>query len=115
MEFVTYFAVWALAFFLVILLRLRAEISSQQKLTGQQEGRSGAQNQAQPIWVAPKTDIDPVCGKTVNTANAKPSVYAGMVYYFCSRDCRERFEAAPESYLVAPTTSASMEKETVHG
>ncbi len=115
MEYMTYFTVWALAFFLVMWFRLRAEISSQQKLAGQQEGRSGTQNQAQPIWIAPKTDIDPVCGKTVQTANAKPSVYAGMVYYFCSRDCRERFEAAPQSYLAATVANVTNEKETVHG
>lgn len=38
-------------------------------------------------------------GKTVSTETAKPSVHDGHVYYFCSRDCRERFEAAPEQYL----------------
>lgn len=43
--------------------------------------------------------MDPVCGKTVSTETAKPSVHDGHVYYFCSRDCRERFEAAPEQYL----------------
>lgn len=42
---------------------------------------------------------DPVCGETIRTTNAKPSVHDGQVYYFCSRDCREIFEAAPEMYL----------------
>jgi YHS domain-containing protein len=50
-------------------------------------------------WVPPATDADPVCGKMVTTARAKPSVYAGSVYYFCSRECREIFEAAPHFYV----------------
>ncbi len=35
---------------------------------------------------------------------APPSVHDGQVYYFCSRDCRERFEAAPAQYLVIDDT-----------
>ena len=50
-------------------------------------------------WVAPAKDIDPACGRVVTTDKAKASVYDGHVYYFCSRECREVFEAAPQSYL----------------
>jgi YHS domain-containing protein len=50
-------------------------------------------------WTPPERDTDPVCGKTVRTENAKPSVHDGKVYFFCSRDCREIFEAAPDIYL----------------
>ena len=50
-------------------------------------------------WIPPAKDVDPVCGKTVSTATAKPSVHEGSVYYFCSRECREVFEAAPEQYV----------------
>lgn len=50
-------------------------------------------------WVPPEEDTDPVCGARVRTADAKPSVHDGLVYYFCSRECREMFEAAPDSYL----------------
>ena len=50
-------------------------------------------------WIPPAKDVDPVCGKTVSTDKARPSVYGGSVYYFCSRACRERFEAAPEQYV----------------
>ncbi len=50
-------------------------------------------------WVAPEKDTDPVCGKTVSTAEARPSVYDGQVYYFCSRECREAFEVLPEQYV----------------
>ena len=43
-------------------------------------------------WVAPEKDTDPVCGKTVYTNAARPSLHDGQVYYFCSRECREAFE-----------------------
>ena len=50
-------------------------------------------------WRPPEKDTDPVCGESVRTGQAKPSVHDGNVYYFCSRDCREIFEAAPDLYL----------------
>lgn len=46
---------------------------------------------------------DPVCGMTVETPKAKTSVYRGQTYYFCSNDCRGKFEAAPASYAAADT------------
>lgn len=51
------------------------------------------------MWTAPERDVDPVCGKDVATAEAKSTVHRGWVYYFCSRECREAFEVAPDSYL----------------
>lgn len=68
-------------------------------------------------WVAPETDVDPVCGQTVRTADAKPTVHDGLVYYFCSRECREIFEAAPETYLqpTAPAPEPRQPAETDHG
>jgi YHS domain-containing protein len=56
-------------------------------------------------WTPPAKDIDPVCGMTVETAGAKSSVYDGHVYYFCSQDCREKFEASPRSYTSGATSS----------
>lgn len=50
-------------------------------------------------WVPPEKDIDCVCNETVTTEKAKSSVYDGRVFYFCSRECREVFEAAPSTYL----------------
>lgn len=49
--------------------------------------------------VAPERSIDPTCGSPVRPDKAKPSVHAGNVYYFCSRECREVFEAAPDLYV----------------
>jgi YHS domain-containing protein len=49
-------------------------------------------------WVAPEKDLDCVCGQMINTTSAKPSVHDGLVYYFCSRKCRDKFETAPSTY-----------------
>ncbi len=48
---------------------------------------------------SPTAHTDPVCGMSVTADSAKTSIHAGKVHYFCSRDCREIFEAAPERYL----------------
>ncbi len=47
----------------------------------------------------PERSVDPACGNPVTPDKAKPSIHAGNVYYFCSRECREVFEAAPDLYL----------------
>jgi YHS domain-containing protein len=64
--------------------------------------------------VPPQTDVDPVCGKTVHTDRAKPSVHDGTVYYFCSRECRERFEAAPQHYLGQKADKQSKQMDHAH-
>ncbi len=38
----------------------------------------------------------------MSTAEAKPTVQGGNVYYFCSRECREVFEVAPKLYVNGP-------------
>jgi YHS domain-containing protein len=38
---------------------------------------------------------------TVDKATAKTAVHQGQDYYFCSQNCREKFEAAPASYARA--------------
>ena len=58
--------------------------------------------------------VDPVCGKTVRPSAAKPSVHDGSVYYFCSRDCREIFEAAPEQYLEPRAETLQPQLENRH-
>ncbi len=53
-------------------------------------------------WIAPDQAVDPVCGMTVQTAGAagaKTAVYDRHVYYFCSQDCRQKFETSPGAYV----------------
>lgn len=89
-----WFAIWAVVIVLMMRYGCGAHVMghSHKKEEGPNNG-NGAR------WEAPETDTDPVCSKTVKTADAKPSVFDGHVYYFCSRECREVFEAAPETYL----------------
>ncbi|MCH7496953.1 MAG: XdhC family protein [Candidatus Marinimicrobia bacterium] len=45
------------------------------------------------------TEIDPVCGMTVDRATAAgSSKYEGTTFYFCSLGCLESFESNPEKY-----------------
>ena len=44
--------------------------------------------------------IDPVCGMPVDeTSAASAHVHEGAAYYFCSTDCRAKFEANSAGYL----------------
>ena len=51
---------------------------------------------------------------TVETASAKASLHQGKPYYFCSTDCREKFEASPEQYA-GKSGGSSERKEVEHG
>jgi P-type Cu+ transporter len=52
---------------------------------------------------------DPVCGMTVSPGNAKGgrADFGGNEYWFCSARCREKFVAAPETYVAPASASAS--------
>ena len=49
-------------------------------------------------WIPPEKDLDCVCGETVKTVGARSSVHDGLVYYFCSSECREKFESTPSTF-----------------
>ena len=56
---------------------------------------------------------DPVCGMAVsNIDSAHSHEFKGNRYYFCSRNCRERFEADPEKYLNPESDSGETEGRT---
>ncbi len=97
MEALLYFALWAGIIFLMMRFGCGAHIMGHGHGHGKAQGRhektSGQRDEVR--WVPPETDQDPVCGKTVHTARAKSTVHDGVVYYFCSRECREVFEANP--------------------
>lgn len=43
---------------------------------------------------------DLVCGMDVNPGNAPAqSNYRGRTYYFCSPECKEKFEREPQLYV----------------
>jgi YHS domain-containing protein len=40
--------------------------------------------------------IDPVCGMEVDEQTTKDkAMHEGETYYFCSKDCRDEFQASP--------------------
>ena len=63
------------------------------------------------------TVTDPVCGMTIDPSQAVgSSTHEGETYYFCSRGCEAKFDAAPASYLgaAAPVQAASCCNTTGH-
>jgi Cu(I)/Ag(I) efflux system membrane fusion protein len=52
------------------------------------------------------SSADPVCGTVVDEAKAAAaglmSVFEGRTYYFCSPECRERFEKEPSKFVLKP-------------
>jgi YHS domain-containing protein len=61
-------------------------------------GYQGAHDGRPQPAVPAETVADAVSGEAVRTAQALSSVYQGSVYYFASKENRERFEAAPQEY-----------------
>lgn len=109
MEALLYFIIWAGLIFLMIRFGCGAHIMGHGHGGHDTQRPDGAKGSDGIRWVPPEEDIDPVCGKTVHPDQAKPSVHDGTVYYFCSRECRERFEAAPELYLGAGPQAGPLE------
>jgi YHS domain-containing protein len=51
---------------------------------------------------------DPVCGMTVdeNRAPAR-STYQGQTFYFCSQECKDKFDHNPETYADRARTAVA--------
>lgn len=96
-----YFLIWAVIIFVMMRFGCGAHVMghSHGKAKHGDGDRKALGEAAGLRWIPPAKDLDPVCGKTVSTNAAKPSIHDGSVYYFCSRECREIFEAAPEQYV----------------
>ena len=111
MEALIYFVFWAFAFFVMMRLGCGAHVLGH----GDSSEKPSDQSQnSQLRWIPPEKDRDPVCNKMISTTSAKSSVHDGTVYYFCSRECREQFEAAPNLYLgntSSQTAFDELEKE----
>jgi P-type Cu+ transporter len=54
------------------------------------------------------TATDPVCGKELRRANAAAAIdHHGVVYFFCSVECRDAFAADPDSFVENAAIGAS--------
>jgi len=52
--------------------------------------------------------IDPVCGMSVDESAAPAKAdYQGQAYYFCSTECKAKFQREPQKYLKDQPTSAA--------
>jgi len=68
-----------------------------------------------------ETSEDPVCGMEVDESKAKAATrtadYKGRTYYFCSDDCKEKFDKQPTKYAwkvsPSPATAAGKRLEQV--
>lgn len=48
--------------------------------------------------------VDPVCGREIRRAEAAGAIdHHGIVYFFCSPECKAAFESDPDRYAVSPT------------
>ena len=111
-----YFLIWAAVIFVMLRFGCGAHVMGHGHGKAERDGGNPQSRGAGTLrWIPPAEDVDPVCGKTVSTAAAKPSVHAGSVYYFCSRDCREIFEAAPEQYVGPAAQGPQLRLENSHG
>lgn len=54
-----------------------------------------------PLQTDSTVQLDPVCGMEVDTmlAGLRKSTYAGKTYYFCSTECKRKFDANPSAYV----------------
>ena len=89
MTSIWYFALWALLLFVLMRFGCGAHVMGD----GSGHTRHGGARDA------PEKATDPVCGMSVEPKTAKTSVYDQRIYYFCSTDCRDKFESAPNTYL----------------
>ncbi len=113
MESLLYFIFWAGLIFVMMRYGCGAHImghghrGSHRKKLPPHAGPSG--------WVPPETNVDPVCGMTVQTGTAKSAVIDGTVYYFCSSESRERFEATSRIYPASVHGGQPRQQENPHG
>ena len=112
---ILYFLLLAGLFFFMMRIGCGAHIMGHGHGQREGDGKDSSADRERLRWVAPETDIDPACGKTVRTDTAKSAVHGGTVYYFCSNECRERFEAAPQLYVRPRANQEPRQMEHSHG
>jgi YHS domain-containing protein len=107
--------VWFLIWGALIFFMMRFGCGSHVMGHGGHRGHDAhSPSSGEPERAAPEQEVDPVCGMTVLTRDAKTAVHEGRVYYFCSQTCREKFEAAPASYT-SPTRESAAHEGHHHG
>jgi YHS domain-containing protein len=115
MQTLIYFLIWGALIFFMMRFGCGAHVMGHGHGHGDSRTRGlDPSSNGNLRWMPPEKDIDPVCRRTVETAKAKSAVHAGHVYYFCSQDCRQKFEANPASFI-EPAIGTSRMMEHHHG
>jgi Cu+-exporting ATPase len=58
--------------------------------------------------MADNTVVDPVCSTRLDSSKARFTTdYDGMRYYFCSEQCKHRFNHDPQAYLESETVATN--------
>ena len=96
---VLYFLVWAGLIFFMMRLGCGAHVMG--------HGHHHGSSHSDDPWTPPDKAVDPVCGMTIPTKTAKSALHGGHIYYFCSPECRTKFETAPTSYAKAGNNSSN--------
>jgi YHS domain-containing protein len=109
LQTVVYFLLWAGFFFVFMRFGCGSHIM------GHGHRHSGSHADDRDSWTPPVSAVDPVCGMTVKTATAKSAIHGSHIFYFCSPECREKFEVAPASYARAADPSQNQHEEHRHG
>jgi YHS domain-containing protein/putative intracellular protease/amidase len=66
----------------------------------QGEGWKDASGMTNSAYLKPRTDLeDPMCHMAVDSSAAYQSTYKNKKYFFCSRQCKNAFDASPEKYI----------------
>jgi len=86
-----------------IALSVMAEITRLRRTVSKQAVAKGSQGASLPVMQkaaeSSTESLDPVCGMTVATANARyKTVFEENTFYFCCLRCKEAFELAPQHY-----------------
>jgi YHS domain-containing protein len=115
MSALLYFALWASLIFLMMRFGCGAHVMGHGHAEHNGHRDGSAAGGGPRHWTPPETDIDPVCRMSLRTDGAKSSVYQGRVYYFCSAEHRDTFEAAPERYVGPQADAPATAMEHHHG
>jgi YHS domain-containing protein len=99
MNSLIYFLIWGGLFFLMMRFGCGAHVMGHGH--GHSDSRSDERDPSarDGSAAAPNKVVDPVCHMNLETTKAKSAVHHGQVYYFCSQDCRAKFEADPSAYV----------------
>jgi YHS domain-containing protein len=106
---------WAGGFALMMRYGCGAHVMGHRHRQEESSGRVGGASHEVPGVHQPVSAVDPVCGMTVRTAEAKSAIFHGWPYYFCSQSCREKFEAAPMSFASRDNVASTDQTEQPHG